>query len=384
MEVIQLCAFLVLYISSSALKSAYGEDCDPPPRVKDGLFLGRYKKTYSDGSELPFACRESYEIRGDKKIVCTNGEWSPMPQCVESESCGEPPAMSNGFVKGQSTDKMEATYQCNHGYILTGSQKVTCHNGQWTNPPTCLRESCGEPPAMSNGFVKGQSTDKMEATYQCNHGYILTGSQKVTCHNGQWTNPPTCLRESCGEPPAVSNGFLKGQSTDKMEVTYQCNHGYILTGSQKVTCDNGQWTFQLDPPTCIRSIREESKTEQSRPGQGCESPPKIDNGDVIDSNAMKATYQCKRHYTLRGSKDLACRNGQWDEPPVCLSPCSVSSIPAEHNLQSPRDTVYIPEDSDVQFRCISRTYRYIGGWLYTGIGHCRNGKVTFTGCRYYN
>ncbi|XP_072560428.1 complement factor H-like isoform X3 [Paramormyrops kingsleyae] len=326
MEVIQLCAFLVLYISSSALKSAYGEDCDPPPRVKDGLFLGRYKKTYSDGSELPFACRESYEIRGDKKIVCTNGEWSPMPQCVESESCGEPPAMSNGFVKGQSTDKMEATYQCNHGYILTGSQKVTCHNGQWTNPPTCLRESCGEPPAMSNGFVKGQSTDKMEATYQCNHGYILTGSQKVTCHNGQWTNPPTCLR----------------------------------------------------------SIREESKTEQSRPGQGCESPPKIDNGDVIDSNAMKATYQCKRHYTLRGSKDLACRNGQWDEPPVCLSPCSVSSIPAEHNLQSPRDTVYIPEDSDVQFRCISRTYRYIGGWLYTGIGHCRNGKVTFTGCRYYN
>lgn len=127
---------------------------------------------------------------------------------------------------------------------------------------------------------------------------------------------------------------------------------------------------------------------------------------------MKATYQCNRYYKLIGSKDVACRNGQWDDPPSCLceyfsfsqkkvyrffffiiillivcdflpAPCSVSSIPAKYNLQPPGETRFIEDGKSAQFHCISGIYRYFNGrWYETGTGLCKNGVMHYTGCKF--
>ncbi|XP_048846009.1 complement factor H-like isoform X1 [Brienomyrus brachyistius] len=323
MGVIQLCAFLALCVSSSVLQSAYCKDCAPPPHVKDGLILAKWQKTYRDESTLTVACRESYEIQGDKEIDCHNGEWSPIPRCVEREKCGAPVAVE-------------------HATVVKQNQK--------------------------------------EISYRCDEGYELNGNSKVTCNNGQWTASPVCSPVSCGSPPAVANAFLISQSTNKIEATYQCNHGYILTGPKKATCRNGQWTFQSEGlPTCLRTEGTQSNPEPIRPGQGCGSPPKINNGDVIENKRGKATYQCNRYFKLKDRNHATCQNGQWHDPPTCLPPCSIPPIPAEHNLQAPSQTNYIPQGETVYILCRARTYSPVMRRFH-GTGSCKNGQMSYTGC----
>jgi complement factor H len=57
----------------------------------------------------------------------------------------------------------------------------------------------------------------------------------------------------------------------------------------------------------------------------CGSPPPIDNGDITSfplpeyAQHSLVEYQCQSLYQLQGNKKITCRNGEWSEPPKCLS-----------------------------------------------------------------
>ncbi len=108
-----------------------------------------------------------------------------------------------------------ATYTCHTGYTLTGDSVRVCQNDRkWSgSTPTCQGEdkinsynsllicmhacavSCGPPPSITNGS-SGQPTSTMiggEVTYTCVTGYLLTGSERITClSTGNWSSSPSC------------------------------------------------------------------------------------------------------------------------------------------------------------------------------------------------
>ena len=111
-----------------------------------------------------------------------------------------------------------ATYSCNYGYTLNGTNTRRCEQngmiGQWTlQQPTCSRKSeifasdhndhslfplavdCGPLNNPTNGLVtlSGTTFNKV-ATYSCNSAYTLNGAQMRTCQaSGVWSNAePIC------------------------------------------------------------------------------------------------------------------------------------------------------------------------------------------------
>ncbi len=143
--------------------------------------------------------------------------------CVLTHSvvdCG-PPSIGNGSpgTPTRTTYLGTVTYTCDSGYeVSTGvtTAMATClASGTWDPVPTCSRKSynrpchqnhvpftavdCGSLDAPSNGAVKTSSgtTFMMTATYTCNTGYNVVGSDTRTCGaTAQWTpDAPTCARE---------------------------------------------------------------------------------------------------------------------------------------------------------------------------------------------
>lgn len=56
--------------------------------------------------------------------------------------------------------------------------------------------ACEEPPFIENGTANVHSTvyyngDKV--TYRCDRGFRLRGSNEITCNRGKWTPPPECV-----------------------------------------------------------------------------------------------------------------------------------------------------------------------------------------------
>ncbi len=119
---------------------------------------------------------------------------------------------------------MTATYTCDDGYTLNGASEPRCQaNGTWSlTVPTCDREcftnvyvqytqltclhmnvllavDCGFLNNIANGQVSTSSgtTFMMTATYTCNTGYNIVGSESRTCGasgtSGVWSGePPVC------------------------------------------------------------------------------------------------------------------------------------------------------------------------------------------------
>ncbi len=112
---------------------------------------------------------------------------------------------------------MTATYTCNPGYNIVGSNTQTCGSDtNWTpEPPTCERTQviiiattrkllaftavdCGSL-TVPNGQVSAPSgtTFMSTASYTCDDGYTVNGATIRTCQaSGNWDlAAPSCDRE---------------------------------------------------------------------------------------------------------------------------------------------------------------------------------------------
>uniref|UniRef100_A0A8D0GUQ7 Seizure related 6 homolog like 2 n=1 Tax=Sphenodon punctatus TaxID=8508 RepID=A0A8D0GUQ7_SPHPU len=81
-------------------------------------------------------------------------------------------------------------------------------------------------------------------TYQCEPGYDIVGSDILTCQwDLSWSNsPPSCQKiVNCADPGEISNG--KRSVSDRRfpigaHVQYFCHEGYVVEGSSTLTCYN--------------------------------------------------------------------------------------------------------------------------------------------------
>lgn len=263
----------------------------------------------SDGltTTASYRCPAEYVLEGDTLLTCTaQGSWSAKaPLCV----CNTPTNITDGTVA--VNDQNTATYTCDLWFSLSGPSVRYClTNGSgWSDSnPVCVRCSMvsdlanGSSPATTNGTVT-------IVTYSCNSGYTLNGTQTSVCQaDGIWSSPkPTCSQ--CSAVPTITFGSvtLKTNGTTTYG-EYACNVGATLTDYTMITCDrNGLWSMSLTNTTCVK----------------CEV--KNDTGLSIsmssDGKTSKATFTCKLGYEFKGTSTMACsKNGSWsDSWPECVA-----------------------------------------------------------------
>ncbi|XP_070602468.1 complement factor H-like isoform X2 [Erythrolamprus reginae] len=173
--------------------------CLALPIIPHSTITAERKAVFEHGDLLEVQCDISFALYGSKVIECVDGEWTPLPTCIEeSKTCGRPPRIDNGFVDNVQSfiyrhgDTVE--YTCNRQYSIIGTNPAKCLHGQW-EVPSCLR-NCPPPPQLPNAIniiemrVYGSGE---EISLECQEHFLLRGPQKIKCEDGKWQTPPRCL-----------------------------------------------------------------------------------------------------------------------------------------------------------------------------------------------
>ncbi|XP_078687684.1 fibroblast growth factor receptor-like [Branchiostoma floridae x Branchiostoma belcheri] len=162
-------------------------------------------------------------------------------------------APSNGNFSGGSSYGDVVTYYCDAGYEISGDEERTCQSDQtWSGTqPTCARKPCPELPHPTNGNRTEGHLYGDIVSFSCNEGHELIGSENRTCQiNQSWSGvQPICSRKLCQPLMAPSNGNISGGSSYGDVVTYYCDAGYEISGDEERTCQSDQ-TWSGTQPTC--------------------------------------------------------------------------------------------------------------------------------------
>ncbi|XP_056140660.1 seizure protein 6 homolog [Lampris incognitus] len=192
-----------------------------------------------------------------------------------NDTCSELPEITNGWKSTSHPDLIHGTvvtYQCYPGYELVGSEILMC---QWDltwsgDVPRCEEVmTCQDPGSVEHSrkvITNSRFTVGSTVQYICNKGYILSGSNLLTCYNRDSATPkwserlPKCVPEKyepCRNPGAPSTSM---QSSEKAFyqagelLTFSCHAGYELQGEPTIHCVPGhpsQWNST--PPACKES-----------------------------------------------------------------------------------------------------------------------------------
>uniref|UniRef100_A0A8C2QEF8 Sushi domain-containing protein n=1 Tax=Cricetulus griseus TaxID=10029 RepID=A0A8C2QEF8_CRIGR len=111
-----------------------GLPCGPPPSIPHGI-VSHGLDSYQHGEEVTYSCAEGFGISGQALIKCVGGTWSQPPACINSTGkCGPPPPIDNGditsFPLSVYAPLSSVEYQCQSLYQLQGNKKITCRNGE--------------------------------------------------------------------------------------------------------------------------------------------------------------------------------------------------------------------------------------------------------------
>ncbi|XP_078575446.1 sushi, von Willebrand factor type A, EGF and pentraxin domain-containing protein 1-like isoform X3 [Branchiostoma floridae x Branchiostoma japonicum] len=300
-------------------------DCEPvscgnPPKLQYGSYKA---ETVHFKGAVQYRCYLGWTLKGEGSQTClSDGRWSGSPPVCDPISCGEPPAVENGVVKGTNFSYTSVVkYVCDHGFELQGNDTRECQaEGEWSSTNAfCRAISCGLPPTVDNGrFVGNNFTYGRSVLYKCDEGYELAGKNLTWCNaDGLWTDwkdeSPTCQPVSCQHPPSIDNGVIGiGNFKFQSVIHYKCSMGYVLKGASKRTCQANR-TWSGAEPKCDPVY--------------CGSPPNITNGLVQGQYFYYlgfVKYSCRKGYRLEGEKEkYHCQDdGTWEEPPPTCNPVS--------------------------------------------------------------
>ncbi|KAM9324541.1 complement factor H-related protein 1-like [Gastrophryne carolinensis] len=278
------------------------------------------------------------------------------------------PDVKNGFINTIGTEFEVGSYllvTCNEGFYLEKNKvkdNIQCTNNNWNPNPVCKEQPCGKPKGIENGRVISDEAEfkpGLHTIYECFDGYSLWPNA-ATCSLGKWQYP-TCIDSSCGPPEAIEHGKvirITSQNKKSQENTgkyfrgdqaeYQCDSTYTMKGNKFVTCENATWT---KTPEC------------SKIGASCGIPPSVNFGDTTETKKASypsgsfITYVCRHLYTLDGNERIQCKDGKWEQEPVCREPYTVKESDMETNniklKYKPKEKkIYCPHADWLLFECL--------------------------------
>ncbi|XP_030635356.1 LOW QUALITY PROTEIN: sushi, von Willebrand factor type A, EGF and pentraxin domain-containing protein 1 [Chanos chanos] len=291
----------------------------PDPPVEENHLVIRGQDTDSGTVEL--SCEDGYVLHGARTLRCTpSQEWNDSFPVCKQVFCGPPPQVSFGDPSSTSSYfGSVVTYSCMDGFTLKRESFVSCQaDGRWSRPhPECIPVECPQPEEIPNGIVDVQGLMYFStARYSCRPGYDLVGNATVLCgHSGVWIGGvPACRPIQCPAPEEIPNGSAQYSRLEfSRSITYSCNRGYRLQGSETLTClENGIW--DKPPPTCVQIY--------------CSPPKPIANGFVegLDHKfGSTIFYSCIPGFLLIGQNHLTCEENGWSssEPVCALAECGL-------------------------------------------------------------
>jgi CUB/sushi domain-containing protein len=318
-------------------------DCGNPGLPRNGR---RTLSATTFGAQVTFECNSGFRIEGQSSRECQEtGFWSSnVPECV-AILCDDPGTPSNGRRELLSrTVDSRVIYRCNDGYTLDGSEFRTCgQNGQWSGSlPSCKLVECGDPGNVPNS-VRSLSGVTYSSTveYTCNRGFVLSGLRIRTCQrSGAWSgSAPSCQIISCGDPGSPRNGFKNStQTTFGTVVEFDCNSGYALRGSKRISCGaNAMWSASA--PMCEIS----SCPDPGTPDKGSRVLGQLTVGSIV-------TYSCIRGYRIDGVQSRLClpsRTWTGTLPGCIIVDCGNPGEPT-NGVKVGSSTTF---GSTVQYRC---------------------------------
>ncbi|XP_047561073.1 complement factor H-related protein 5 isoform X1 [Lutra lutra] len=199
--------------------------------------------------------------------TCINGKWYPEPNCIGKwrEFCPPPPQIPNAqkmLTTVNYRNKAKVAILCKENYLLHGPREIVCIDGQWQSLPQCIESTlyCGPPPPVSNGditsFPLPVYPPGSTVQYRCQSFYELRGSIDVICRNGQWSEPPKCL-DACiiSEVNMNKNNIqLRWRDIKKLYVKtgdfveFDCKLPYKAKTSKesfRVVCQEGKFEYPM-------------------------------------------------------------------------------------------------------------------------------------------
>uniref|UniRef100_A0A8I3Q786 Seizure related 6 homolog like n=1 Tax=Canis lupus familiaris TaxID=9615 RepID=A0A8I3Q786_CANLF len=134
-------------------------------------------------------------------------------------------------------------------------------------------DSCSDLPEIQNGWKTTSHTELVRGariTYQCDPGYDIVGSDTLTC---QWdlswsSDPPFCEKIMyCTDPGEVDHSTRLISDPVLLvgtTIQYTCNPGFVLEGSSLLTCysrETGTPIWTSRLPHCVSEAAAETSLE---------------------------------------------------------------------------------------------------------------------------
>ncbi|ELR49368.1 hypothetical protein M91_10285, partial [Bos mutus] len=172
-----------------------------PPQVENAI-IHNQKSRYHSGEKAHYECIGNYDLFGEIHVVCLNGTWTKPPQC--KGKCGPPPPIDNGditsLLKSVYPPGVIVEYRCQAYYELRGNRNVVCQNGEWSEPPKCLEACVISEETMKNHHIqlrwkhdtKLYSKTEDNIVFMCQHSYRRMTPQhtfRTTCQEGKVVYP---------------------------------------------------------------------------------------------------------------------------------------------------------------------------------------------------
>nr|XP_023496558.1 complement receptor type 2 isoform X2 [Equus caballus] len=315
--------------------------CESPPAISNGDFYSSSREHFYYGMVVTYEChigqngKKLFDLVGEPSIYCTSkdnriGIWSsPPPQCITVVKCPVPEVengiMESGFRRSFSLNDT-VMFKCKPGFTMKGSNIVWCQpNSKWNPPlPKCFK-GCLLPPDIANGSYSKMDKEFFQigqkVSYSCEPGYTLIGTNPVQCTSlGTWSpTAPRCEAKSCDViPNQLLNGRVVAPPSLRLgaEVSFVCDKGYRLNGKSSSQCvvEGMKVLWNNKFPVCERIY--------------CDPPPSIKHGwnsypsGPIPLNTV-VRYSCPGAFRLIGERNIFCRSkdqvkGVWDKAaPIC-------------------------------------------------------------------